>query len=115
MTTTTTDVKTIASEIAKEYREHPTHWTQGHWARNELGGYTDYNSETAVCWCLRGAIDKRLSCGSSAASELYSLFELAVSGVRMSDDGHLEFVDWNDEPGRTVQEVIALCEKVAAS
>lgn len=104
-----TEPKIIAADIAREFREDSKRWTQGHWARTESGERCTENHQKAACWCLRGAIDKRTPNDPLA---VYVAFDAAL-GHTLKPGMRLEFVDWNDEPGRTVGEVIELCEKVA--
>lgn len=114
-----TDLETpqaIAADIAREYREDATRWTQGDWSRDRDGNGRGSNSPDAVCWCLRGAIMKRKP-DVLLATRTYLTFDAALGHTRDPndpEDTHLYFVAWNDKPGRTVAEVIELCNKVAA-
>ena len=119
------DPKAIAADIAREYREDASRWTQGAFARaapedsydGEQMGLGNPLDSRAVCWCLRGAIDKRTGNSDSLAWPTYQAFDealgYAVGGRMLGDNEPLWFVRWNDAPGRTVGEVIELCEKVA--
>ena len=108
----------IAADVAREYREDLRRWTQGHWARDANGYGVGTRDSRAVCWCLRGAIDKRLQGSDQPTFDaIYRAFDKAI-GCAWEEgrtDNHVHFVAWNDRPGRTVREVIELCEKVAAS
>jgi hypothetical protein len=107
----------VAADIAREYRENASHWTQGWIARDREGADLWYVKDpSAVCWCLRGAIDKRIDPWTGAiAFPIYLAFDRALGFNIASEDEHgtLHFVRWNDRPGRTVGDVIALCEAVA--
>jgi len=107
------DPKTVAADIAREFREHPAHWTQDYICKDADGeDWMDPTNPDAVCWCLRGAIDKRVIHG---AGPIYLAFDRALGHQIASEAEHetLHFVEWNDKPGRTVAEVIELCERVA--
>lgn len=116
-----TSVQQLAAEIAEEFRADATRWTQEELARDANGLPIDdiddpMLSPQAVCWCLRGAIDKRLNRFGGRSGDVYLAFDRALGHkFTIRDHDHLEFVPWNDAPGRTVAEVIALCEKVARS
>jgi len=107
----------VAADIAKEFREDHTRWTQRWYARlsaNPLGGSCGPHHEKAVCWCLRGAIDKRFPTDVDVET-LWPIYEAFDKALDRTLENRLHFVDWNDDPKRTIGEVIALCEKVAAS
>lgn len=108
----------VAADIAREYREDARRWTQLTWARRSFERFANscnYDSGEAVCWCLRGAVNKRVGLGSLEMATLEA-FDAAL-GDPPDDalDGDILCVRWNDAKGRTVEEVIALCDKVAAS
>jgi hypothetical protein len=86
------DPKTIAADIARELREHPEHWRQGLWKEGMAAGAK----------CLGAHIEVRAG-GPSMAMKLAFGFNAS----------NFELIDWNDAPGRTVDDVIELCEKVA--
>lgn len=103
----------IAADIARMYREDASRWIQGWLARDAQGNDVYEYSPTAVCWCLRGAIDLRARDGGVLASETYQAFDDEIGG--RTDPGNVAFVKWNDEPDRTIVDVINLCDKVARS
>lgn len=111
----------VAADIAREFREDASRWTQEEMARDASGSAIDALdepelAEQAVCWCLRGAIDKRLPHFGGRSGPVYLAFDRALGHSIKSEAEHdtLEFVKWNDAPGRTVADVIALCERVAS-
>jgi len=116
------DARTIARDIAKEFRACPSHWTQGVAARSRCGYAAEASSPRAVCWCLKGAIDLRLHDGIPDQFRrqlaVYRAFDLVLGyplpPAHMKDYAALHFTTWNDQRGRTVEEVIALCDKVAS-
>lgn len=98
-------VQQIAAEIAQELREHPERWTQGVFARDEKGIPCFPNDSKAECWCILGFIHKSKPKTPDFWPQLCNL-------CGIENTGHLS--KWNDAPGRTVDDVIALCEKVAS-
>lgn len=89
-------------------------WTQGKFARDKDGNGVRYSSNEAVCWCLLGA-----QCCVLAANE--KMFDRSV--VDILSNGRESVIteltgaawgvaDWNDFPGRTKEEVIALVDSV---
>lgn len=103
----------VAADIAREYRGDAAKWTQGWYAKTNEGLEVESDHPKAVCWCLRGAIDKRVKHCSAAYNEVLQAFEEALGYAY--DNCSLHFVGWNDTPGRTVGEVIELCDRVVAS
>lgn len=107
----TTDPKNVAADIAREYREHAERWTQGWYAKTAEGKDCGPTNPNAVCWCLRGAIEKRVGEGDEGIP-IFEAFDRAL-GFQDSENT-LHFIAWNDDPERKVSEVIALCEAVAS-
>lgn len=102
-------IKGIAKSIAEELRAHPDHWMKGALVRFKDGVESSsgiaLNSDNAICWCLEGHICRRVS--REVHSQALMTFREAVNIETL--------FRWNDEPARTVEDVIALCEKVAMS
>lgn len=94
------DPKTIAADIARELREHPERWTQGHWARDSSGNKVSWRDPNAVCWCLEGHINRR---GGDTGD--------FGNAAGTSDDCMTGLAQFNDRHG--VDDVIELCENVA--
>lgn len=92
----------VAADIARELREHPSHWTQKHTAKDVDGLMCGVFDAAAVCWCLYGHILKRNAGFAEAAIG-------AAFGYPNVTMGR-----WNDAAERTVEDVIALCEGVAS-
>jgi hypothetical protein len=91
----------VAYDIADELRKHPDRWTQGCNARQADGLICGVHDAEATCWCLLGHIIKRNE-------------EFAFKPIRAAF-GHptVSWAAWNDSPERTVDDVIALCARVA--
>lgn len=99
----------IAKSIADELRQHPERWTQGCTARNKEGMPVPHDDIAAVCWCALGHLWRIDPDGSTG------MLDAAFSLMARK---HMDFgsiVKFNDAPGRTVEDVIALCDKVAQS
>jgi hypothetical protein len=96
--------KILACEVAEFFRKNPKAWAQGAMALNAKGKNVDPKSKAAVCWCLRG-----------------KAFAIAVNSMDYVNFVHatneaagMFSASWNDEPKRTVKQVITLLEKLAA-
>lgn len=79
-------------------------WTQGASARDAAGErvYLAHDPK-AVCWCLVGAIQAEERKQFRASDALYNvLFD------KLPRKGFRNLSEWNDEPGRTRDEVLAL-------
>lgn len=86
---------------AWELLSKPGAWTQGYFARNSNEEMRNSRDEDACCWCAMGGI-----------SRCYSGPEWASAVNRLSDavGGHIP--KWNDTPGRTQEEVVALLKEL---
>lgn len=102
------NIKQIAQSIADELRVHPERWTQGHRALNENGERCSIPE--ASCLCLMGHIELRASDAFYFDSSIENAF---LSFRRIA--GLRSIAEHNDTPGRTVQDIIDLCERVARS
>lgn len=76
-------------------------WTQGAWARDAAGTARLPFSSAACRWCLAGALR-----AGDAPSGRARLWARAAVGRAIGDLGCL--VCWNDTPGRTQTEVLAV-------
>lgn len=77
-------------------------WTQGKYALTSTGMATLANAPDATCWCLLGAIQE-----PGGFANLDALKRLtALAGNHPAA--------WNDHPGRTQAEALALVERALA-
>lgn len=90
----------VATDIARELRSNPAAWHQG----NFNNGSASYG-HLATAWCLSGHLRKR---GHALGESVYDAFLEHIGADYV-------VCEWNDTPGRTVEEVIALCDRVAVS
>lgn len=86
----------------------PGGWTQGSYARDKNGNtsveyYTGSQEEASVCWCAKGAILR-------IASEHFACTNAAEWYIRQIL-GFSNLIAWNDEKGRTQEEVVTLFRK----
>lgn len=96
--------KEIVADIARELRAHPERWCQGPSAMNAEGHEVGSNEDDAVAWCLEGHVWARTQMFALPVSTFFLLRAALGQEVLFS---------WNDAPGRTVSDVIQLCEKAA--
>ena len=85
-------------------------WTQQHYARDEKGIQTFIHDDEATCWCIMGAIYKT---ANDLRSQARHMCTAEMVGVLREANGWEEgyhIPTWNDEPGRTQEEVIAAIE-----
>ena len=95
------------NDILKAARELLTPkgaWTQWDYARDKNGMSVPSSQDEAKCFCLLGAI-LRVSRESGCLVGLTKV-EAKLSKVVGN------YIDWNDAPGRTQQEVLDLLDKV---
>lgn len=77
-------------------------WTQGALARDELGAEVWPRHPAASCWCLLGAI-RRVALGDTEAEEARQMV--------FDQLGSVAIATWNDTPGRTQAEVLAVLDR----
>ena len=87
-------------------------WTQLAYARRPDGTVVHSNHGDANCWCLSGAIDcaykeLELDDRSTLSSGAYrAVYDTIVQ------ENHVDTIaEWNDRPGRTVEQVLAVLDR----
>lgn len=114
----------FAKKIAAELREHPSAWTQYAAARTIEGRRTGSRTVDANCWCLTGFIGREVlfprfsltGIGDPTGDRIVEALILHMEPIgRVRDIRAIEVILWNDAESRTVEEVIALLDKVAES
>lgn len=91
----------------KELLADPNAWTQGAMARGADGGAVTpvgSSSVPACKWCLLGAVAKCYHDRPILGGQVIRAIHQAISKL----DGAGSLVMWNDAPGRTHAEVLAL-------
>lgn len=92
-----------AFDALAERLARPEAWTQRYHARDERGFVVRYDDPTACSWCLDGAL----------LSLSYMPAWLSVSDALESIEPR--YIRWNDSPGRTHAEVLALIAAARAA
>jgi hypothetical protein len=95
---------------AKDILTDQSCWTQGAMARNRRGDLTGAEYVSAVSWCLMGALIRAY--GRVKGLDRAMDVRRAIRGICKSfyaTYGSIE--SWNDEPGRTFDEVRQVIEK----
>ena len=78
-------------------------WTQGPSAKQSDGTPCSEYSAEACSWCLAGAINK-------CYDDIPTAHKVNIKET-LSQTLGMHFIDWNEEPNRTFEEVKALVEK----
>ena len=93
-------------------------WTQGAWARDGEGQDVFTDSETATCFCLAGASTRtRSGVQKLIPNALLRALDCVEPDLAGRYDKSNDFtvrliiVRWNDRPGRTQSEVLALIDR----
>lgn len=77
--------------------DSPEKWIQGSFARTKTGGRANVQDEKAYCFCVVGAIYRAYE-EDKAIKQLSKLQPIMGNAL----------MGWNDEPGRTWEEVYQL-------
>lgn len=94
----------LAKKMAQFYTQNPQAWTQGVTARDQIGEPVGIFNSTATQWCMVG-LAMKLDEAHLARDDLYGIFEQNGDALYLSD--------FNDAPGRKVEEIIALLESMS--
>lgn len=88
--------------------EAPERWTQGYFARDAAGQECVSKDPAAQCWCIVGAMVRLGSDDPRPDVEFINVLKahLGPAGRSLSM--------WNDAPGRTHADVLALLDRVIA-
>jgi len=84
-------------------------WTQGTYARDSRGEACDWNGATALCFCAEGAMfaaAEALRADAGAECAAGFLIEQVTPAPSI--------VAYNDQPGRSREDVIAIFDKAIA-
>lgn len=103
----TPEVRTVLTTVRDMYVANPASWTQDAFARGTHGIALDWLHPDATCWCLSGAINRS---AMSTEDETFGPARKTRDAVRLLLNGG-GIIAWNDTPGRTVGDVIALLNK----
>jgi hypothetical protein len=102
-----------AVEVLRAVREllaESEAWCQGAWARDGRGRPVGSTRANAVAWCLVGALAKVRDPSSRGRKRLVEMLD------EMLDEMFpVSLPAWNDAPGRTHAEVLALLDAAISS
>lgn len=79
-------------------------WTQYAFAKDDVGATVNSSSPNAVCWCSLGAINASIEMTGEYDAAKNVLSRVAGENIGV----------WNDAPGRTQAEVLALFDRAIA-
>ena len=111
----------IAIEIlasARNLLASPERWTQGAAARNSAGKHVAPSDPDATCFCAAGAIYRAAydHNGITAVPRIENVHHLLARYI--APDGYDSIYsvagDWNDTPGRTHSEILAVFDAAIA-
>jgi TolB-like protein len=93
----------IVSDLTEARKLLEKGWTQNAYARNANGVAVDEENPNACSFCVRGALNR-----AHASLETH----LLVGRVVKERTGGLWVHLWNDAPGRTREEVLAMIDEI---
>jgi len=97
--------------IANEWEQRPETWAQTGMdvtGCDANGNPVEANRPQACAFCLKGALNRVIATGAASRNSTNELFGALVSELGDTVGA------WNETPGRTVGEALALLRKVAA-
>jgi hypothetical protein len=95
---------------AKDILSDSSKWTQGVMARNKRGDPTWPEYKNAVAWCLYGALIRAYGLGEGQDEAL--AVRRAISSICNGFDSTYGSIEcWNDDPGRTFDDVKRVLEE----
>lgn len=109
----------ILNDIVQELTQHPTHWCQHTLARDANGNGCSYVGPNAVRWCLEGHFGKRTGTIANRVTDaVHDYLDKHEKKLKAKPDknavqyGTVWPSIYNDEQGRTVDDIVALCKAV---
>jgi hypothetical protein len=97
--------KAVIRAMLEFYKTHG--WTQEVYARDASGDEARYLDSGAVCFCLDGCYLRVIDAGATLPAR-----QIALEILYEFTDGN--YVRWNDAPGRTKRQVMAMLRRAAA-
>lgn len=101
---------------AYEILSQPDAWTKGRYAETRNGDTCNPRSETAVRWCMLGAIDRAMEeqpdCAYRNAVMKVATYLREALHVQVIADKTNIISHWNDAPERTAEDVIDVLRKL---
>lgn len=96
---------------AADLLSKPGGWTQGALARNRKGEWVSESQKSAVCFCAMGALWRA---ARDEVGPTFSHFDVDPASEALEAVIGDHVADWNDELGRTADEVVTALRKAAA-
>lgn len=96
-------------KAVRELLSVPERWTKDSMARAADGKDIDYASRKARCWCLYGAATKVTNHELIRGRDLRDVIRNHIGGPGVT------IMTWNDAPGRTHADVLALLDRAIAA
>lgn len=91
----------------KELYSSPDKWTKDWFARDKNGDKVPLSDREATCFCLAGAIER---CYPATALEVSYRIETYLKNKGELNHNVRTYVQWNDVPSRTFEDVKTLVE-----
>jgi hypothetical protein len=98
-------------EKTKALLSSPDKWTKGAMAHDANRNSVGWGHPDAVCWCLSGALAH--VCGGINERWSKGLWALS-NAIRPADAAGVSIAIWNDNIGRTYDDVINILDKAIA-
>lgn len=85
-------------------------WCQHHYSFNAMGYVTGPDNTNVVAWCIMGALVKAYPYNRNNKVSDYDFRDIVH---RIEEEiGNISIIDYNDNPKRTKEEVVALLKKL---
>ena len=112
------DAKAILTAAAAAFDEDPTAWIQGSMAMDENGdSLDDFDDPHACAWCAAGMIG-HIGKKKGFGTEKYHMACDLLNSIVAPDNvviKHYRVGDWNDNPNRTLPEVVEAMREAVRS
>lgn len=105
-------------KLTKEILAKPENWTQEVFSRDKEGKQTHGQTPKSTCFCLYGAIKAVEHAGLYRGSARSSAVDRINSTINKGklEGRQIGLLEWNDDPARTHQEVLAtLAESITSA
>jgi len=103
------DILTKARELIAD----PARWTQGALARTTNRETVSPYDNSAICWCLVGACSR--ASATDEASDDFGPALAALEDACVAAGGGASIPSFNDQPGRTHAQVLAVLDAATES
>lgn len=97
----------ITMKVYELFQQPGINWIQNDLSLDGKGHEVFYNDPSACCFCLIGGISK---CYQSTTSTYSRMWKRSFDHVKKI--GYESVAEWNDDPKRTKEDVVALCKEL---